>query len=194
MRAGRPCARHSYYWTWCRQLFGKGRIYDLFVAFGWIDVEMIRALNGVANRLDPASTRDTRWDEEWSVIMYRIGWRWRIVHRFRPMVAIDVDAASWWDTIDDDVDPVESSGLSVAEMVAAINASARRRARVADGLESDSSGDTHVEMTEEEEDEMLLKLLPTLFMARAVDKYLADSCWYWYRVQGWKAPACRCRR
>ena len=84
------------------------------------------------------------------------------------------------------VDPVESSGLSVVEMIAAINASARRRARVADGLESDSSGDTHVEMTEEEEDEMLLKLLPTLFMARAVDKYLADSCWYWYRVQGWK--------
>ena len=30
---------------------------------------MIGALNGVANELDPASTRDTRCDVEWSVMI-----------------------------------------------------------------------------------------------------------------------------
>ena len=68
LRAVRPGARRSY-WTWCRQCFGNERICDLFVAFGWIDGEMIGALNGVANELDPASTRDTRCDVEWSVMI-----------------------------------------------------------------------------------------------------------------------------
>ena len=44
-KGDRKLAERSYYRTWKHHVFGKDWIFDLFVGFGWLDADMLTALN-----------------------------------------------------------------------------------------------------------------------------------------------------
>ena len=73
MSAGSPgCtnrASRSYFKSWQTEVFGKDWLYDLFVAFGYVDREMVQCLNEACvqraeekrESMDPATSRDTQF-------------------------------------------------------------------------------------------------------------------------------------